>query len=136
VPHRSIAGFTDFITRAAARGIVAAEDAELAMSACFSVLVGWWQLWLLTGTHAPPDAAALEAPTDKAIELFKTHHPAALTCGLRCPRKERCADDRAPAHFRRHRKVARNNSATFAPMTSLRQTCRNPALAPVCEHNP
>jgi len=66
-----IASFTDFITKAAKRGIVAAADADLVMSAYFNVLIGSWQLWLLTGTHAPPDARTLQAQADKAVEIVR-----------------------------------------------------------------
>jgi len=66
-----IALFTEFMSKAVARGIVAATDAELVMAAYFNMLIGSWQLWLLTGTHAPPDAKTIQAQADKAVEVVR-----------------------------------------------------------------
>jgi AcrR family transcriptional regulator len=66
-----IASFTDFIAKAVARGIVPAGDADLVMPAFFNVLIGQWQLWLLTGTHAPPDIRTLQAQADRAVEVVR-----------------------------------------------------------------
>lgn len=66
-----IASFTQFMTKAVMRGIVAAADAELVGAAYFNVLMGSWQLRLLTRTHAPPDAGTLQAQVDKAVEVVR-----------------------------------------------------------------
>jgi AcrR family transcriptional regulator len=66
-----IASLTEFIAKAVARGIVAAPDADLVMSVYFSVLIGPWQIGLLTGTRTPPDADTLQAQADKAVEVIR-----------------------------------------------------------------
>ncbi len=60
-----------FMAKAVRRGIVAPEDAELAMSAYFDVLVGPWHTRLLTGTHPAPDAAAIDLQVARAVTVVR-----------------------------------------------------------------
>jgi len=66
-----IASSVAFMTRAVMRGIVREADARLIMTTFFDVLIGPWQLRLLTGTHAPPDDAAISAQAAAAVEVVR-----------------------------------------------------------------
>jgi AcrR family transcriptional regulator len=66
-----IASSTAFMTKAVMRGIVREADARFIMTSYFDVLIGPWQLRLLTGTHAFPDDATIRAQADAAVEAVR-----------------------------------------------------------------